>query len=69
MQGFSPNFKIQGRLFHRIGLLLLTEKQTPKFAQLFFYDSDNELNNRLSHLNNIDSDILSQLHAESVTCK
>ena len=61
MQGFSPNFKIQGKLFHRIGSLLPAEKQTPKFAQLFFYDSDNELNNRLSHLNNIDSDILSQL--------
>ena len=33
MQGFSPNFKIQGKLFHRIGSLLPAEKQTPKFAQ------------------------------------
>ena len=40
MQGFSPNFKIQGKLFHRIGSLLPAEKQTPKFAQLFFYDSE-----------------------------
>ena len=53
--------EIQGKLFHRIGSLLPAEKQTPTFPQLFFYDSDNELNNRLSHLNNIDPDIVSQL--------
>lgn len=61
MPRFSPNFKIQGKLFHRIGSLLPAENQAPKFAQLFFYDSDNELDNRLSHLSDIDPDILGQL--------
>ena len=61
MPGFSPNFKIQGKMFHRIGSLLPAENQAPKFAQLFFYDSDNELANRLSHHSDLDPDILGQL--------
>ena len=61
MPGFNPNFKIQGKMFHRIGSLLPADNQTPKFAQLFFYDSDNELANRLSNHSDLDADILGQL--------
>jgi hypothetical protein len=61
--GFSPNFKIQGKMFHRIGSLLPPDNETPKFAQLFFYDSDNELSNRLSHLSNLNENILAELQA------
>ena len=38
----GPNFKIQGKMHHTIGSLL-PEDGPPKFAQLYFYDSDHEL--------------------------
>ena len=37
---FGPNFKIQGKLSHKIGSLLPEPGQTPKFAQIYFHDTD-----------------------------
>ena len=38
--GYSPTFKIQGKLYHRIGSLLPSNsEESPKFAQLYFHDS------------------------------
>ena len=39
-------FKVQGKIHHFIGSLLPTENETPKFAQLYFHDSEHELTNR-----------------------
>ena len=45
----GPNFKILGKLHHRIGSIGKPNDQKPKFAQLYFYDQENEVNNRLEH--------------------
>ncbi|MCH79500.1 ATP-dependent DNA helicase PIF1 [Trifolium medium] len=44
-----PNFVIAGQNYHRIGSLIPDEGQRPKFAQLYIYDTENEVDNRLSH--------------------
>ena len=55
----GPNFKIQGKMHHSIGSLL-PEDGPPKFAQIYFYDSDHELSNRLNHVENLNEDILAK---------
>jgi hypothetical protein len=44
-----PHFVISGQNYHRIGSLLPIDGQPPKFAQLYIYDTQNEVNNRLSY--------------------
>ncbi|KAH1256097.1 hypothetical protein GmHk_03G006337 [Glycine max] len=43
-----PTFCIHGQTHHLIGSLLPMPNNPPKFAQLYIYDTDNEINNRLS---------------------
>ena len=45
----GPNFKVLGKLYHRIGSIGQPENDKPKFAQLYFYDQENETQNRLDH--------------------
>ncbi|XP_057417171.1 uncharacterized protein LOC130711518 [Lotus japonicus] len=42
-----PQFIISGQNYHRIGSLLSDEGQSPKFVQLYIYDTKNEVENRL----------------------
>ena len=44
-----PNIRIQGQVCHRIGSLLPQDGETPKFAQLYIFDTDNEVQNRMYH--------------------
>jgi hypothetical protein len=44
-----PNIRIQGQVCHRIGSLLPEDGETPKFAQLYIFDTDNEIQNRMYH--------------------
>ncbi|GAU39760.1 hypothetical protein TSUD_220030 [Trifolium subterraneum] len=44
-----PNFVISGQNYHRIGSLVPSVGERPKFAQLYIYDTKNEVQNRLSH--------------------
>ena len=44
-----PQFILHGQSYHRIGSLLPDSGSTPKFAQLYIYDTQNEVSNRLSH--------------------
>jgi hypothetical protein len=45
-----PQFVLSGQNYHRIGSLLPREEtHRPKFAQLYIYDTRNEVANRLSH--------------------
>lgn len=47
-QGNSPPiFKLNGQNFHLIGSLLPVQGETPKFAQLYIYDTQNEVRNRI----------------------
>lgn len=48
-QGRGPYcFKIHGQNYHRIGSLLPDEGSTPKFAQLYIYDTEHEVQNRMN---------------------
>ena len=44
-----PQFVISGQNYHRIGSLIPSDGIPPKFAQLYIYDTENEVANRLSH--------------------
>jgi hypothetical protein len=41
-----PTFILSGQNFHRIGSLLPEAGTTPKFAQLYIVDTENEVQNR-----------------------
>ena len=41
-------FKISGQIHHLMGSLLPVGNNLPKFAQLYIYDMENEIENRLS---------------------
>ena len=41
-------FRINGQNYHLIGSLLPNEGEQPKFAQLYFFETQNEVNNRMS---------------------
>ncbi|KAF3957708.1 hypothetical protein CMV_017305 [Castanea mollissima] len=52
-------FKLNDQNHHRIGTLLPNDGQDPQFAQLYFYDTENEVENRMNIFSNgeIDSDL------------
>ena len=51
--GFNPGVRIQGKVYHYIGSALPNvSSPTPRFAQLYVYDTENELINRTSHPSN-----------------
>ena len=58
-----PTFSIQGKLYHRMGSLFPHSENDPQFAQLYLYDTENELENRLKCFKNLDKDILSRLQS------
>jgi len=41
-------FKINGQVHHRIGSLLPDEGKPPVYAQLYIFDTENEIQNRMS---------------------
>ncbi|XP_057456739.1 uncharacterized protein LOC130747739 isoform X2 [Lotus japonicus] len=49
-----PTIRIQGQTCHLIGSLLPKPGDSPKFAQLYIYDTENEVQNRLSTFRNQD---------------
>jgi hypothetical protein len=49
-----PLFKICGQVHHRIGSLLPPDGSSPKFIQLYIYDTANEIQNRMNSLGNND---------------
>ena len=53
-------FKVHGSIYHNIGPMMPGEvaDQAPRFAQLYFYDTDHELQNRLHHVPELDMDVL-----------
>lgn len=58
IDGFNPTFKIQGKVYHRIGSLLPTASEEPKFAQIYFHDTDHEVANRLRHNSHLSADVV-----------
>ncbi|XP_072054238.1 uncharacterized protein [Arachis hypogaea] len=62
-----PQFIVSGQNYHRIGSLVPIEGQRPKFAQLYIYDTENEVSNRIeifssrTNNNNIDQSLVLDL--------
>ncbi|XP_038709423.1 uncharacterized protein LOC120004225 isoform X1 [Tripterygium wilfordii] len=60
-------FKINGQNHHLIGSLLPMDGQRPQFAQLYVYDTENEISNRMDALqrfginHQLDRDVVDQL--------
>ncbi|GJZ29208.1 hypothetical protein Tco_0573855 [Tanacetum coccineum] len=50
-------FKIFGQLYHWLGSLCPAEGEPPCFLQLYIYDTDNEVDNRMSHFGGQNSDL------------
>jgi len=44
-----PQFIFNGQNYHRIGSLLPENGSSPKFAQLYIHDTENETTNRIHH--------------------
>ncbi|CAK8540789.1 unnamed protein product [Lathyrus sativus] len=47
-----PIIRIQGQTCHRIGSMLPFPGHSPKFSQLYIYDTDNEIGNRMQSFGN-----------------
>lgn len=62
-----PVYRISGTSHHNIGSLLPADGQKPKFAQLYIYDTDNEIDNRINRIkrngkkSDIDHEVVIQL--------
>jgi len=48
-----PQFILNGQNYHRIGSLLSEHGSKPKFAQLYIYDIENEMTNRVKHFRSV----------------
>ena len=57
----GPNFKIQGKVHHKIGSLIPSEEGQPKFLQLYFYDTDEATEHRIGLMPKLCPKILKEL--------
>jgi hypothetical protein len=49
-------FRINGQIHHRIGSLLPKPNDIPRFAELYIFDTENEISNRIRDLQNQESE-------------
>ncbi|XP_025608030.1 uncharacterized protein [Arachis hypogaea] len=62
-----PSFILSGQNYHSIGSLIPQANEKPRFAQLYIYDTDNEIHNRISAIlpvssvGNLEHDIVCML--------
>ena len=54
-------FRAQGSIYHKIGNLVPTSDNRPRFLQLYIYDTENEIDNRLAENNTLSRDIVEKL--------
>ena len=67
-EGFRPTVAITGKVYHRIGSLLPTENEAPKFAQLYFHDTEHEVDNRVNVMDGLDRDVIEVIQDCLHTC-
>jgi hypothetical protein len=60
-QGGNYTYCLQGELYHRMGSLFLEPGQFPKFTQLYFHDTNIELNGRTVHVHDLNRGTLESL--------
>lgn len=54
-------FRAQGTIYHRIGSLLPYSDQRPRFLQLYIYDTDHEVENRMEESNGLRQHIIEKI--------
>ncbi|KAG5525404.1 hypothetical protein RHGRI_031907 [Rhododendron griersonianum] len=54
-------FRAQGTIYHRIGRLLPYSDQRPRFLQLYIYDTDHEVENRMEESNGLRQHIIEKI--------
>ena len=55
------SFRIQGIVYHSLGPLIPKNQENPNFAQIYFYDTDNEIQNRMKVANKLNEKTLTSL--------
>ena len=64
---FMPVYKIHGKMYHRLSALEPNPDARPAFAQAFFFDSENEIQNRMQahqQSNTLDEEIIIDITTE-----
>ncbi|KAK8952560.1 hypothetical protein KSP39_PZI003646 [Platanthera zijinensis] len=54
-------FRAHGAIYHKIGSLLPTPGNRPRFLQMFIYDTEHETSHRLAENNGLDTEILNEI--------
>ena len=57
----AASFKVLGKMYHRIGSLTPNDNEKPKFAQMYFYDTENETQNRLNQVKELKPEVIERL--------
>ena len=55
------HFRINGQVYHSISQMLPQAGKTPSFSQIYIYDQENELDNRLLNFNTLDRSLQKEL--------
>ncbi|MCO5599595.1 hypothetical protein L7F22_053701 [Adiantum nelumboides] len=61
-------FRVHGSLYHRVGSLVPHNAGPPKFAQMYVYDTDHEVQNRMNALEGLDVSTLQALSIMMRSC-
>ena len=56
-----PVFKVSGQMFHCMGNVLPSEGKSPKFSQMYVFDEDYELENRMNNVSGLNKNTLKNL--------
>jgi len=60
--GFNPSLKIQGQVYHRIGSVVPSMGESPKFCQIYFIDNqESDVATRCQIVGGLRSDITSNI--------
>ncbi|KAF7839035.1 uncharacterized protein G2W53_007517 [Senna tora] len=57
------SFLAQGSIYHKIGGFLPSSSERPRFLQLYFYDTDNEINNRVTENPTLNVELVERLRS------
>ena len=56
-----PVFKISGQIYHSMGSVLPSDGERPKFSQMYVFDEDYELENRMNNVSGLNKNTLKKL--------
>ena len=63
MAGFTPSFRIQGKVYNLIGSIMPTTGKSPKFCQIYFIDNrESELATRCAIADEFRPDNVSRIN-------